>query len=83
MSFAPILVIIAALISTYYLGFHMVSSALIVLFSLILLKKMSNVSGNYDEQLARNVRKLCFVYFTFLPVLITIGALNLGVLLPF
>jgi 1,4-dihydroxy-2-naphthoate octaprenyltransferase len=83
MLFAPILVIIATLISFIYLGFHMVSSVLIILFSLFLLKKMSNITGNYDEQLARKVRKLCFAYFTFLPVLMTIGTLNLVAVLPF
>jgi 4-hydroxybenzoate polyprenyltransferase len=80
MMFAPILVMIMTLIAFSNLGLNVTLPVLISLSSLYLLQKMRKISKNYNEDAARKVRKISYAYFTFMPVFMAIGTLNLSFL---
>ena len=75
------LVLIASIIGYSIIGFNLVLPVTVTLFSVILLREIVGLYKGYDEAMARRTRKVAYAYFTFLPVFMAIGTLNLAMIL--
>jgi len=81
MVFAVLVVMGAALYGYGYLGFNLSLPITVALLSLVMLSRVNKLFKGYDEEAARGVRKVAYAYFTFLPVFMAVGTMNLPFLL--
>jgi len=75
------IVFTASLAGFAYLGFNYVLPITVTAFSVFLVKEVASLYKGYDESKTRRVRKIAYAYFTFLPVFMAVGNLNLATLL--
>ena len=78
---AVALVFVASISGYVYFGFNFVLPIIVTLFSIFLIKEITSLYKGYDEIYTRRVRKFAYTYFTFLPVFMAIGNLNIAMLL--
>ena len=81
MVFAVVMVMGASIYGYMSLGFNMALPIAAALLGVLLLSRVRVLFNGYDEVLARGVRKVAYAYFTFLPVFMAIGTMNLPYLL--
>jgi len=81
MTLSVLVVMGAALYGYQYLGFNLSLPITVALLSIVMLSKVTKLFKGYDEEMARGVRKVAYAYFTFLPVFMAIGTMNLPFLL--
>lgn len=77
---AVVIVLGAAVYGYMNLGFNYVLPGAVVLLSVIMLSRINTLFAGYDEGQARSVRKVAYAYFTFLPVFMAIGTMNVPIL---
>lgn len=82
MMVVAVLVVMGAAVYGYMsLGFNMVLPGAVALLSIVMLSRINTLFAGYDEGQARSVRKVAYAYFTFLPVFMALGTMNLPFLL--
>ena len=77
MMVAVMIVFTSGIIGFYYLGFNLVLPAGITLFSIVLMKEVTGLLKGYNEEGARKVRKVAYAFYTFVPLLMALGAMSL------
>ncbi|MBW1887219.1 MAG: UbiA prenyltransferase family protein [Deltaproteobacteria bacterium] len=81
MTLSVLVVMGAALYGYQYLGFNLSLPITVALLSIVMLSRVTKLFKGYNEEMARGVRKVAYAYFTFLPVFMAIGTMNLPFLL--
>jgi 4-hydroxybenzoate polyprenyltransferase len=75
-----VFVVASTLVSYRWLGLNNSTPILMVGYSLLYMRTMLKVIGNYDENSARMVRKVAYGYFVLMPLFTLLGTLNLNIL---